>query len=523
MTLFEALAELGIDDDAGPEEARRAYLRLVRTRKPETDPEGFMRLREAYDLVKQHLAARAEAPQGFSGLSFVVEQMRAERSAPAPAPEPVSEAKQEPEVEAKQEQEPEAKQEPEAEAKQEPEAARADDNDDPRADPLSNDVDDAAQRPTSEDDGSGADEGADVETLIFLERYEDAANVLLTGFDRAASSHVDPPKDPEGTLRFILLLHREGHAAEAIALTESFVRWLKASGMEMRVMRGDLAARFTLVRELSSLPETFPRGIRKALAKALLAHDPLAETDFLIQVRNSDRGRAKRAVPMLRAHAPTLSGMFGMLLDPPVDVPPPPTFSQPVYNPPPGPDYSRAFWAIPVILLAVLRVCAASSRSTPSYDYSKLNYNPPKLTDYSSLFPDGGARTRSAQRTLADIYVDMALLHVGSNSRTENLLRKLKREIAADDCDSARGTMAQIQVMAGEAPGKLGEDIPPLAAAMRMYCGPGPIGAGPSDAGAGGDGGKAKDAGVAKGRAPLKAPAIAPKPKPVPPPPKEDE
>ncbi len=288
-------------------------------------------------------------------------------------------------------------------------------------------------------------------------------------------------------------------------------------------MRGDLAARFTLVRELSGLPETFPKAIRKALATALLAHDPLAETGPLVRARDADKGRAKRAVPILRAHAPMLLGMFGDLLAPPIDLPPTPTFSQPVYNPPPGPDYSRAFWAIPVVLLALLRVCAASSRSTPSYDFSKYNnYKPPTFTDYSSLFPDGGTRSRTSQRALADIYVDMALLHASSNSRTEQLLRKLKREIAADDCDSARGTMAQIQTMASQAPGKLGEDIPMLAAAMRMYCGPGPIGAGPSDAGAG-DGGKAKDAGVAKGRAPLKAPAIAPKPTPKPAPPKEDE
>src|SRR5262249_8129554 len=54
--LDEALAELGIDRSAGTEGARRAYLRLLKTRKPETDPEGFMRLREAYQLVKSNFA-----------------------------------------------------------------------------------------------------------------------------------------------------------------------------------------------------------------------------------------------------------------------------------------------------------------------------------------------------------------------------------------------------------------------------------------------------------------------------------
>src|SRR5262249_58722726 len=56
VTLDEALAELGIDRAAGSEGARRAYLRLLKTRKPETDPTGFMRLREAYEMVKSSFA-----------------------------------------------------------------------------------------------------------------------------------------------------------------------------------------------------------------------------------------------------------------------------------------------------------------------------------------------------------------------------------------------------------------------------------------------------------------------------------
>src|SRR5215468_3399469 len=61
MTLEEAFRELGIDASTPPEEARRAYLRGIKTRKPETDPEGFRRLREAYEVVAGVLAEpRAE-------------------------------------------------------------------------------------------------------------------------------------------------------------------------------------------------------------------------------------------------------------------------------------------------------------------------------------------------------------------------------------------------------------------------------------------------------------------------------
>jgi len=58
VTLDEALRELGVGVDATSDQARRAYLRLLKTRKPEVDPQGFKRLREAYELAKEDLTWR---------------------------------------------------------------------------------------------------------------------------------------------------------------------------------------------------------------------------------------------------------------------------------------------------------------------------------------------------------------------------------------------------------------------------------------------------------------------------------
>lgn len=61
MTREEAAAELGVDADATADDVRRAYLRLLKTRKPEVDAEGFQRLRAAYERMRGTLRV-APAP-----------------------------------------------------------------------------------------------------------------------------------------------------------------------------------------------------------------------------------------------------------------------------------------------------------------------------------------------------------------------------------------------------------------------------------------------------------------------------
>lgn len=53
MTADEARKLLGVELGADKSTVRRAYLRLLKVHKPETDPEGFQRLREAYELVEE--------------------------------------------------------------------------------------------------------------------------------------------------------------------------------------------------------------------------------------------------------------------------------------------------------------------------------------------------------------------------------------------------------------------------------------------------------------------------------------
>lgn len=66
MTWAEALRVLGITPEVGFKDARRAYLQLIKVHKPEQDPEGFQRVREAFELVGPVLQARERgAPEAL--------------------------------------------------------------------------------------------------------------------------------------------------------------------------------------------------------------------------------------------------------------------------------------------------------------------------------------------------------------------------------------------------------------------------------------------------------------------------
>ena len=52
MDAAGALSELGLEAPTSAEQVRRAYLKAVRIHSPERDPEGFRRVRDAYELLK---------------------------------------------------------------------------------------------------------------------------------------------------------------------------------------------------------------------------------------------------------------------------------------------------------------------------------------------------------------------------------------------------------------------------------------------------------------------------------------
>jgi len=84
MHVQEARALLGVEPDADPKTVRRAYLRAVKKHKPERDPDGFQRVREAYELLKHYAPYLPAAPLPVASLPVAPP----EPIEPAPASRP---------------------------------------------------------------------------------------------------------------------------------------------------------------------------------------------------------------------------------------------------------------------------------------------------------------------------------------------------------------------------------------------------------------------------------------------------
>jgi hypothetical protein len=406
VTLDEALSELGLDRDAGADQARRAYLRLLKVRKPETDPQGFMRLREAYELAKGRLEARDAM---FRALGGPFEPVIAR---PAPPPEvfepppkarepappahpveeplpPVEEPEpprlEEPEAPAAPPEAPPARAEepevpPAAIAEEEP-AARAEEQEEPSPGEQEQGEEEHAEEeqdeeeqdeeereePDEEEEQEPDEEAPRVEkrpTLVAMEMAE--------VFDEAAKNVTGPTPPVLPALDLLVTLHAEDEGGIAGMLHASVANWLRTSGQEARVLRGDAAARWSLLRELHALPATFPGRVRGAIGRAMAAGDVGAAKAELAVFQRRERGLARAAAGTLRAKAPLLAAALAQTLDPPLVTTQPvaPTLQNS------GGGSSKGYLAIVGVVLALLRIVMALGRSPSTTSYNPSLYNP---------------------------------------------------------------------------------------------------------------------------------------------------
>lgn len=73
---------LGVEETADDEAVRAAYLRALRRCPPDRDPEGFRRIREAYEAVRdteRRLALRLFGPPPLGRLEALLDEFPDER------------------------------------------------------------------------------------------------------------------------------------------------------------------------------------------------------------------------------------------------------------------------------------------------------------------------------------------------------------------------------------------------------------------------------------------------------------
>jgi hypothetical protein len=280
MDVAEAFAtlELGEHTALTPEAIRRAYLRQVRVHSPERDPEGFRRVREAYELAREVGAtrnwhgARVSLDPNTAPLSSAEPSPRIEQVIPfEPRPDPARED------EADQESKADADASAEGEAPELPPASAA------------NVAELTEQSLRSQ-----------LQTALAAEDPPKAALILCELYARANISSELPPPQVAFDVAFELFVRNRPKRARR--LCQAYAGYL--ANVAPAPLRPEIAARWQLLTELSALSTEVDPSVTIALASGLEAgalHQALPELRDEILVWGEDH-----VARVMQQHAPSL-------------------------------------------------------------------------------------------------------------------------------------------------------------------------------------------------------------------------
>ncbi|MFO0554290.1 MAG: J domain-containing protein [Polyangiaceae bacterium] len=304
MTFAEAVACLGLEEPFSQADARRAYLRLLKRHKPESDPQGFMRVREAYDIVNDVARdeARDEAPdEGFA----------------QPAPEPPAPAPEAPATEPQ----------PPAPEPTAPEPA-------------------APESPAAEPPRAG-------KPLT----PKQAAKVLRKMLDQARLDATAPtPPVDAAVITLLALLQKPEHERQASRLYEAIRQYAEHAHVG-RVLSPPGLIAWGLTQSLWENRSAIPANLRPPLARAIRAGRPDLAANWLIDFATNEPLRARQLHEELTREAPQLAQLFGQWLLPPRANPPTKPRGTPV-----------RYWPLYLVFIGLSRVLASAGNcSSPSY------------------------------------------------------------------------------------------------------------------------------------------------------------
>ncbi len=261
MTLEQALEVLGLDASATAEERKRAYLRLVKKHKPDADPAGFQRIREAYECATAWVAPSAESAFADDGAG----------SGDAPA---------------------------EAEAGSAPAAPATSER--PTAPDPSLDLAAEARRV------AGIRER--VRSLVGEGKTSAAARYLALELETGKWSCV-PLLAPSCGLVFSVIGH--GDPSGGRQLVRALQKNLELTGTELEGLRA-VGPQWLVARELVELPTSFPAELLSALTGGYLGNDFTATRQTFIDYIGKSEGRA-RVLDELQKLAPTVHAHLNLV------------------------------------------------------------------------------------------------------------------------------------------------------------------------------------------------------------------
>ncbi len=456
MTLDEAFTELGVDPYAGSDGARRAYLRLLKTRKPETDPEGFMRLRAAYELVKANAPFMDALRPRETSVVVAESQVVPVESQVVPVESHVvvadtsvvfadtSVVLADAQVVL-----------PEAQVGM-PEGWVV--------------LPEAAVEPEIDHGDIDA-----MEALLARSDYQQAATQALLIL--AGATHRLDQRDPPvlSLLRLMLGLHRIAEPEKAREVSKAFKQWLAATGKESTQIRGHAAVLWTLVRELNAMKKGLPDRVRTAIALAVLAGDLNEATSDLVSFRRSQPAVAGAAAGLLRRKAPVIAAALAETLDPPVPIVAP----RAPPRPPPPPERAEGMrkwiWFSPLVF-GLVRILAALGQSTPSYPDPLSGYHA-AAPSYPMMSFDAGDLQESLNELERVQLISRARQIAAAAPSSGRINLRARDAVAMLDMKSCEGALAATADMRAEA-AKIKKTILPVLDAdivlfdssLHRYC-----------------------------------------------------
>ena len=340
MTLAEALTELRVETGADPETIRRAYLQLIKTRKPEVDPEGFQRARTAYEIARGASELEALATESAQFVSTPAPSTAGGAAAAAPPGDPFAKfltawnavpGSADMNVRLK------IARQAVAALPREPRAywlvasalsGRATDNELAEAlragwqagwleflEALLLRLPQRATRAEVEAAYASDRLPLRLAAASASARWDSARSAaVIVEICQSAAAASNPRLSEtlpmQRILNVILVLHEMGALTDATAAHAALRRFLGDSGLELALARGPLGGVWTLAEELADLPADFPRELRSAFAIATRAGDlRSAFFDACFHVRHRPR-EVRGWINRLQASAPNVVGIL---------------------------------------------------------------------------------------------------------------------------------------------------------------------------------------------------------------------